>query len=55
MDSLSNLGSIDRGRSEMADDAGVVSSSAVSSEVQSIDESGLSEPVKDTADELRFS
>ena len=55
MDSLSSLGSIDRERLKITDDAGVVSSSAVSSEVQSIDENGLSEPVKDAADELRFS
>ena len=50
-----SLGSIDKKRSEMIDDAGVVSLSAVSFEVQSIDESGLSESVKDAADELRFS
>lgn len=33
MDSLSSLGSIDLGRLEMTDDAGVVSSSVVSFEV----------------------
>lgn len=50
-----SLGSINRGRSEMTNNAGLVSSSAVSFEVQFINESGLLEPVKDVADELRFS
>ena len=50
-----NLGSIDRGRSEIINDGGIVLSSAVSSEIQSIDESGLSELIKDAADEFRFS
>ena len=53
-DSLSSLGSIDKGRSELTDDTGVGFSSAVSSEVQSMLESGLLEPMKDAADKLRF-
>jgi len=39
----------------LTDDAGVGLSSAISFEVQLMIESGLSEPVKDSADELRFS
>lgn len=55
MDSLSSLRSIDRGRLKMTDDANVVSSSVVSSKVQSIDESRLLEPIKDIIDKLHFS
>lgn len=55
LDSLTSLGSINKERSELTDDAGVGLSSAVSSEVQSIIESGFSELVRDAADGLRFS
>ncbi len=55
MDSLSSLGSIDKEMSELTNNTGVGLSSAVSSEVQSIIESGLSELVRDTTDGLRFS
>ncbi len=55
LDSLSSFGSINKERSELTDDAGVGLSSAVSSEVQSIIESGVSELIRDVTDGLRFS
>ena len=54
-DSSSSLGSIDKRRLELTDDAGVELSSSVSSEVELVIESGFLDIVKLGADGLRFS
>ena len=52
---MSSLGSIDKRRLKLTDDAGVELSSSVSSEVESVIESGFSDIVKLGTDGLRFS
>ena len=54
MASSRSLESIDKEKSKMINDVDVVSLSAVSFKVQSIDENEFSEFVKDAANELRF-